>query len=82
MKVAAAETGGAYTSMEDNLKASFALGLHRHETHAETFYFLDGEVDFYADGDWHRCGPGTAMHVPPGDPMPAKRPVGNPPKCR
>ena len=57
VKVSGQDTGGAYTLMEDNLKASFALGLHRHDSHAETFYFLEGEVDFYVDGDWHRCIP-------------------------
>ena len=54
--------------MEDNLKASFALGLHRHDAHAETFYFLDGTVDFYIDGDWIKAEPGTTIHVPPGVP--------------
>lgn len=68
VKVSGQDTGGAYTLMEDNLKASFALGLHRHDSHAETFYFLEGTVDFYVDGAWHRCIPGTTMHVPPGVP--------------
>ncbi len=68
VKVGANETGGAYTLMEDNLKASFALGLHRHDTHAETFYFLEGAVDFYVDGDWIKATPGTTIHVPPGVP--------------
>lgn len=68
VKVAAADTGGAYTLMEDNLKSSFALGLHRHDSHAETFYFIEGAVDFYVDGNWHHCIPGTTMHVPPGVP--------------
>ena len=30
VKVAAADTGGAYALMEDNLKREFALGLHLH----------------------------------------------------
>ncbi len=68
VKVGAADTGGAYTLMEDNMKPGFALGLHRHDHHAETFYFLEGAVDFYVDGDWHLCTPGTTMHVPPGVP--------------
>lgn len=68
VKVGAADTGGAYTLMEDNLKASFALGLHKHESHAETFYFLEGVVDFYVDGDWIEATPGTTIHVPPGVP--------------
>jgi hypothetical protein len=38
VKVSAADTGGAYTLMEDNLKREFSLGLHLHRQHAETFY--------------------------------------------
>ena len=52
VKVAAADTGGAYALMEDNLKREFALGLHLHRQHAETFYILDGAVNFHIDGDW------------------------------
>lgn len=68
VKVSGADTGGAYTLMEDNLKPGFALGLHRHDRHAETFYFLEGAVDFYIGGGWHRCEPGTVIHVPPKEP--------------
>lgn len=66
VKVSSADTGGQYTLMEDNLKAHFKLGLHLHREHAETFYILDGSVDFYVDGDWMTAGPGTCLHIPPG----------------
>ncbi len=66
VKVAAADTGGQFTLMEDNLKANFKLGLHLHRTHAETFYILDGSVDFFVDGDWMTTKPGACLHVPPG----------------
>jgi len=68
VKVGAEHTNGAYTLMEDNLKASFALGLHKHDTHAETFYILEGIVDFYVDGEWIKTTSGTTLHVPPGVP--------------
>lgn len=68
VKVSAEDTGGAYTLMEDNLKATFALGLHKHQTHAETFYVLEGRVDFYVDGDWITAPAGTCLHVPAGVP--------------
>ncbi len=68
VKVSAQNTGGAYTLMEDNLKATFALGLHLHRTHAETFYILEGCIDFYVDGDWMTAIPGTCLHVPAGVP--------------
>jgi len=52
--------------MEDNLKLGFALGLHLHRQHAETFYILEGDVDFYLDGDWLTAPPGSTVHIPPG----------------
>ena len=66
VKVSAADTGGAYALMEDNLKREFALGLHLHREHAETFYILDGEVDFFIDGDWMTATPATTVHIPAG----------------
>ena len=68
VKVSAADTGGQYTLMEDNLKTNFALGLHLHRYHAETFYILEGEIDFYIDGDWITAATGDCLHVPPGVP--------------
>src|SRR5271165_6514326 len=68
VKVAAADTGGAYALMEDNLKREFALGLHLHRQHAETFYILEGYVDFHIDGDWMTAVPGSTVHIPPGVP--------------
>ncbi|PSL19743.1 cupin domain-containing protein [Shimia abyssi] len=68
VKVSAADTGGQYTLMEDNLKANFRLGLHLHRHHAETFYILEGTVDFFVDGDWMAAPTGTCLHVPPGVP--------------
>ena len=68
VKVSATDTGGQYTLMEDNLKANIALGLHMHRHHAETFYVMEGEIDFYVDGDWMTAVPGTCLHVPPGVP--------------
>ena len=68
VKVGVADTGGAYTLMEDNLKQNFRLGLHMHKSHAETFYILDGSIDFYVDGEWMTAEPGACLHIPPGTP--------------
>jgi quercetin dioxygenase-like cupin family protein len=38
---------------------------HTHADHSDSFYVLEGEVEFYLDGAWHRCGPGTFLSVPP-----------------
>jgi quercetin dioxygenase-like cupin family protein len=68
IKVASEDSGGAYTVVEDNLKATFALGLHMHRTHAETFYILEGRLDFFVDGEWITADAGSCLHVPPGVP--------------
>ncbi len=68
VKVSAHVSDGQFTLMEDNLKSTFALGLHRHDHHAETFYILDGSLDFHVDGDWITAGPGSCLHIPPGVP--------------
>ncbi|MGH8555954.1 MAG: cupin domain-containing protein [Methylococcales bacterium] len=76
VKVSAADTGGAYTLMEDNLKPIFKLGLHLHRQHAETFYILEGEVNFHIDGDWMLARPGACIHIPPGVPHAVDMPEG------
>ena len=72
VKLAASDTGSAYTVVEDNLKSTFALGLHLHRHHAETFYILEGSVDFYVDGKWMSAQTGACLHIPPGIPHAAK----------
>ena len=76
VKVSAADTGGAYALMEDNLKKEFALGLHLHRQHAETFYILDGDVNFHIDGDWIVAKTGACVHIPPGVPHAVDLPSG------
>ena len=66
VKVGAVDTEGAFALMEDNLKREFALGLHLHRQHAETFYILDGKIHFYIDGDWIEAAPAACLHIPPG----------------
>lgn len=80
VKVSSEDTAGAYTLMEDNLKSTFALGLHRHDHHAETFYILEGSIDFYIDGEWIEATPGTTLHVPPGVPHACRVADGEPAK--
>ncbi len=39
---------------------------HRHDDHTDSFYVLEGEVEFLVAGEWRRGGPGTYVSVPPG----------------
>jgi quercetin dioxygenase-like cupin family protein len=66
VKLAGSQTGGAFSVVEDNLKAEFALGLHEHRTHSETFYILDGALKFFMDGAWLTAPAGTTVHIPAG----------------
>jgi len=77
VKVTAADTDGHYTLMEDNLKSTFALGLHRHDQHVETFYILEGSLDFYVDVDWMTAQAGSCLHIPRGVPHACTLTVGS-----
>ncbi len=77
VKVSAEDTGGMYSLLEDNLKAGFALGLHVHRHHAETFFILEGPIDFYLDGEWCLAEAGTCIHIPAGAPHAVVLPAGS-----
>ena len=64
VRVAGTETGGAFSMVEDNLKAQFALGLHEHRTHSETFYILDGGLRFFMDGARFTVQRGATVQIP------------------
>jgi quercetin dioxygenase-like cupin family protein len=38
---------------------------HTHPDHTDSFYVLEGEVEFLVHGEWQRVGPGTFLSVPP-----------------
>jgi quercetin dioxygenase-like cupin family protein len=39
---------------------------HSHADHTDSFYVLEGQVEFLVNGEWRRGGPGTFVSVPPG----------------
>jgi mannose-6-phosphate isomerase-like protein (cupin superfamily) len=41
-------------------------GPHLHKQHVDSFYVLEGELEFTVDGETVRAGPGTSVSVPPG----------------
>jgi quercetin dioxygenase-like cupin family protein len=53
-------------ALELSFPADFeGVDPHTHATHTDSFYVLEGEVDFYRDGEWHRALPGTFVSMPP-----------------
>jgi quercetin dioxygenase-like cupin family protein len=45
---------------------TFDVPPHIHDDHVDSFYVLEGEVEFTVDDDVVRAGPGTFVMAPPG----------------
>ena len=39
---------------------------HVHDDHTDSFYVLEGEVEFLVNGEWRCGGPGSFFSAPPG----------------
>jgi quercetin dioxygenase-like cupin family protein len=39
---------------------------HVHDDHTDSFYVLEGDVEFLVNGEWRRGGPGSFISAPPG----------------
>ena len=44
----------------------FEVDPHSHADHVDSFYVLEGDVEFFADGEWVGAGPGTWFAAPVG----------------
>src|SRR5262245_37036001 len=54
------------SALEIEFDPSFEVRPHRHADHADTFYVLEGEVEFTVEDEVVRAGPGTFVAAPPG----------------
>jgi quercetin dioxygenase-like cupin family protein len=53
-------------ALELSFPADFeGVDPHTHPDHSDSFYVLEGEVEFFQDGEWHRTNPGTFLSIPP-----------------
>lgn len=66
MKATAAETGGAFTLVEDRVVRGKVTPLHLHPDIDETVYVLDGEIVVEVDGEQHPVGAGGLAAAPRG----------------
>ncbi|CAF3717283.1 unnamed protein product [Rotaria socialis] len=64
IRLAASQTQGSFTLTEDAMKPTFALGLHMHRKHTETFHVLEGELEFRLGKNTQIARAGTTIHVP------------------
>ncbi|WP_045046918.1 cupin domain-containing protein [Rouxiella chamberiensis] len=66
IKASGRETGGAYTVMEAIIPAQKGPPPHRHTREEESFFVLEGELEFFADGVRSVGGVGTWVTLPRG----------------
>lgn len=65
-KLTGAETGGALTAFEVPVSPGGGPPLHTHAQEDESFYILEGEVQFTVDGRTFTATAGTMVHGPRG----------------
>ena len=64
VKVSSEESSGAFTLLDNINPAGTFLPPHVHAREDETFYVLEGEMEFHIDGQILRGGPGTTVFLP------------------
>jgi len=62
----ARDTGGAYALAEVEVRAGCEPPPHTHTHEEESFYVLEGEVDFALDGEITQASPGDLLVLPRG----------------
>jgi quercetin dioxygenase-like cupin family protein len=60
------DAAGGYMIMEATIPPGAGPPLHVHAREDEGFYVLEGQVEFQADGQTLRAGPGTFLNLPKG----------------
>ena len=65
-KTTSEDTGGAYTITEETWPPQVGPPPHIHHTQEETFYVLQGEMEFVTDGTTTRATVGSIVRIPRG----------------
>ncbi len=68
IKASAAETGGAFTLLEDRMARGKTTPLHLHPNADESIYILEGELLVDVEVEQHRVGEGGFFFAPRGVP--------------
>jgi quercetin dioxygenase-like cupin family protein len=59
------DSGGRLNIQDEIWNPDFVVGSHFHKRHSETFYVLDGRVEWTVGGETHVMSHGDAVHIPP-----------------
>jgi quercetin dioxygenase-like cupin family protein len=62
----AAATDGAYVEMDVVLESGGHTTNHYHPAQEETYQVLEGTLEVFWDGDWHKVPAGESLTVPRG----------------
>lgn len=65
-KLRAHDTGGAFTLFEGLVAPGGFEPVHFHHREDETFYVLEGTVEFLVGDEWRESETGTVVHIPRG----------------
>ena len=65
VKLSSLKTNGELCFVEDLLKPGFYLGRHHHKIMTETFYILEGQVEFIFDDETVIARAGDTITAPP-----------------
>ncbi|MCZ2127562.1 MAG: cupin domain-containing protein [Anaerolineales bacterium] len=63
--VTKAQSEGRYSIMISRWLSTFEVPPHFHKEHAETFYVLDGQVEWTVEGETRVLNAGDALYIPP-----------------
>lgn len=61
-----ADTGGQFSLIEMNLRRGLEPPRHTHSYEDESFYLLDGEIDFLVGEEEHHIKKGQFLYIPKG----------------
>jgi quercetin dioxygenase-like cupin family protein len=64
VKATAAQTGGAFGLIEEWAPAGAGSPYHVHRAEDESFYVLDGHLEFISGDHRMTCGPGSFVFLP------------------
>ncbi|HEY7208076.1 MAG TPA: cupin domain-containing protein [Gaiellaceae bacterium] len=54
------------SAIEISFDVSFEVSAHSHDDHVDSFFVLEGQVDFLVGDERHQAGPGSFAAAPPG----------------
>jgi quercetin dioxygenase-like cupin family protein len=68
VKARSSETGGAYGLIEQHAPVGSGTPYHVHRAEEESFYILEGELEFFSESRRFVKGPGAYLFLPRGVP--------------